>query len=387
MILKKVAAIVSAAAVALALTGCGKNETPYGGNTTQSGGTAANSNGNNPGNPLGSGNNAPITQLPDRLWEVIPEIPETEESAFTYDYNSELGGMVVKDYTGQSEKVRIPGVLGGKPVVKVELEQCNKKLSELVMPNSVKSFVLSASTKETLQYVNVPAAITEINGGLFNKMYGNEFDDCCEMLTGVFIPDSVTKLGLYAFGGCESLTSITIPDSVTEIDDEAFYACTDLTSVEYKGKTYDSDHFRWLYDAINLGESGFRVSAGVLEGVSIEFTVFVIPDSVIKIGDRAFGGCKNLTSITIPDSVTWIGDYAFNGCSSLTSITIPKSVTKIGARAFGGCTGLTSITIPDSVTRIDYNTFDGYENFYVIYKGEAYNNVNIHELYKAINSN
>lgn len=383
---KKIATIISAAAVALTLTGCGKNETPYGGNTTQSGGMAANSNGYNPGNLFGSGNNAPETTLPDRLWEVIPEIPETEESAFSYNDDG-LGGVVVTDYLGQSEKVRIPGILGGKPVVKVELERCNKKLSELVMPNSVKSFVLSASIKETLQYVNVPAAITEIKGGLFNKMYGNEFDDCCEMLTGVFIPDSVTKLGLYAFGGCESLTSITLPDSVTEIDDEAFYACTDLTSVEYKGKTYDSEHFRWLYDAINLGESGFRVSAGVLEGVSIEFTEFVIPDSVIKIGDHAFDRCENLTSITIPDSVTWIGDYAFYGCSSLTSVTIPKSVTKIGARVFGGCTGLTSITIPDSVTRIDYQFFSVYDNFYVIYKGKGYNNVNIQELYKAINGN
>lgn len=272
---KKIAAIISAAAVALALTGCGKNETTYGGNTTQSKGTAANSKANNPVSTFGSGSNAPETPLPDNLWEVIPEIPVTEESAFTYGYDEVVGGVVVTDYLGQSKDVRIPNTFDGKPVVKVDLTQCQKKLTELVMPDSVKSFELSAASKETLQYANVPAAITEIKG-LFNKMYGDEFGYSCNNLTSVFIPDSVTKLGMYAFGGCESLASITLPDGMTKIGEGAFYLCESLTNITipdsvtvidnnafygceniqitYKGKTYDYEHIDDLYEAINYGE-------------------------------------------------------------------------------------------------------------------------------------
>ena len=77
-----------------------------------------------------------------------------------------------------------------------------------------------------------------------------------------------------------------------------------------------------------------------------------IPDSVTRIGEKAFTYCGGLTSITIPDSVTSIGDYAFAYCTNLTSITIPDSVTSIGEFAFTGCFDLTSITIPDSVTSI-----------------------------------
>ena len=84
-----------------------------------------------------------------------------------------------------------------------------------------------------------------------------------------------------------------------------------------------------------------------------------LPDSVTRIGERAFYYCTSLTSVTIPDSVTSIGEFAFSGCTSLTSVTIPDSVTSIGGWAFYECTSLTSVTIPDSVTSIGNGAFKG----------------------------
>ena len=83
----------------------------------------------------------------------------------------------------------------------------------------------------------------------------------------------------------------------------------------------------------------------------------IIPDSVTRIGDRAFDGCKSLKSIVIPDSVTQIGKEAFDGCESLQSIVIPDSVTQIASDAFGWCERLQSIVIPDSVTQIGEGAF------------------------------
>ena len=76
-----------------------------------------------------------------------------------------------------------------------------------------------------------------------------------------------------------------------------------------------------------------------------------------SIGEWAFSGCSNLTSVTIPAGVTEIGDRAFSGCSSLTSVTIPDGVTTIGDGAFVDCRSLTSVTIPDGVTEIGCDTF------------------------------
>ena len=88
-------------------------------------------------------------------------------------------------------------------------------------------------------------------------------------------------------------------------------------------------------------------------------TSIVIPDGVTEISSYAFADCSSLTSITIPDGVTSIYTSVFSGCSSLTSIIIPENVTVIGASAFQGCISLTSITIPNGVTVINNSMFSG----------------------------
>lgn len=85
----------------------------------------------------------------------------------------------------------------------------------------------------------------------------------------------------------------------------------------------------------------FVIEDGVLKKYLGSGGDVTIPDCVTSIGDGAFRGCKNLTSITIPDGVTSIGYSAFDGCENLTSITIPDSVTSIGNWAFDGCENLT----------------------------------------------
>ena len=52
--------------------------------------------------------------------------------------------------------------------------------------------------------------------------------------TDLVIPDGVTSIGDYAFGGYSGLTSVTIPDSVTSIGSYAFNWCYSLT-IYYRG--------------------------------------------------------------------------------------------------------------------------------------------------------
>lgn len=88
-----------------------------------------------------------------------------------------------------------------------------------------------------------------------------------------------------------------------------------------------------------------------------ELTSVNLPNSINAIGKNAFGGCKMLTSITIPNGVIEIGEQAFMHCYALKTVVFPNSLKTIGKFAFYQCTGLTSIVIPAGVKEISSAAF------------------------------
>ncbi len=122
----------------------------------------------------------------------------------------------------------------------------------------------------------------------------------------------------------------------------------DATFTAEFAQTYSGqcgDNLYWSFNNNTLTITGFgdmwdERPWGLFDA---ETRTILFPDGITSIGDNAFNGFINLTSITIPNSVEGIGSYAFKGCSGLTSITIPNSVTGIGASVFDDCSDLTSI--------------------------------------------
>ena len=260
---------------------------------------------------------------------------------------------------------------------------------------------LNDGTLEISKYVGNSATSAtyvipgEINGKKVTQIGDSAFT-VCTSLTSVTIPDGVTSIDEAAFWGCTSLTSVTIPDSVTSIKSKAFFKCTSLKSVTIPASVtnigdyalgyyeiYNTDSCEWemykvegfkinyvkdTYGHMYALKNGFTDEACLLtnelDDGTLEITkyagnsaTYVIPGEidgkkVTEIGDSAFKGCTELTSITIPDGVIGIGNNAFSGCTSLETVTIPASVTYVGNSAFYGCTSLKSVTVPESVTYI-----------------------------------
>ena len=252
-------------------------------------------------------------------------------------------------------------------------------LTSVTIPNSVTSIGFYAFYGcNSLPLVTIPNSVTSIEGSAFEG---------CTGLTSVSIPNSVTSIGNTAFRGCTDLISVTIGNSVTSIGNSAFDGCNNITTVTWNARNCNSCNFGSQVLSITFGEEVENIPNNICSGMN-QLNTLSIPNSVTSIGNSAFDGCTNLTSVTINSNSivsqtytsrsnlrnifgnqvteyiigndgTSIGQYAFYGCTGLTSVTIPNSVTSIGGSAFSGCTGLTSITIPNSVTSIASDAFSG----------------------------
>ena len=197
---------------------------------------------------------------------------------------------------------------------------CNG-LTSVTIPNSVTSIGENAFHGcSGLTCINIPNSVTSIGSSAFSRCSGltsikveddNPQYDSRNSCNGIIetslntlivgckntiIPNDVTSIGEYAFGGCSGLTSVTIPNSVTSIERLAFGGCTGLTFIN-------------------------------------------IPNSVTSIGSSAFSEC-GLSSIIIPPKVSSIDNYTFWDCTELKSVTLPNNVTSIGKYAFEGCINL-----------------------------------------------
>ncbi|MBP1563195.1 MAG: leucine-rich repeat protein [Oscillospiraceae bacterium] len=185
---------------------------------------------------------------------------------FEYIYSEALGGLEITNYTGKEEILNIPAEFDGQRVVGIgdgAIKQI-AGIKRIIIPDGV-------------------------------KRIGAEAFYFCPDLTAVEIPDSVTEIGSRAFAGCDYITSIVLPSGLTEIADRTFDFCTGLTSV-------------------------------------------TMPSGITRIGDYAFFSCSALASIEIPNGVTYIGEFAFCKCSGIiANVFIPDSVEKIGHKAFYDC--------------------------------------------------
>lgn len=70
-----------------------------------------------------------------------------------------------------------------------------------------------------------------------------------------------------------------------------------------------------------------------------------------------FSDRADIRKIVVQNGVTSIGNYAFYGCENVTSVTLPATVTQIGKLAFYGCRNLSSLTLPDSLTMVEDYAF------------------------------
>jgi hypothetical protein len=377
-----------------------------------------------------------------------------------YLHTTNNGTSTITEYTGHESVVSIPGTLSGLPVTGIgDLAFSNHRLTSISLPDSVTNIgdyafascpELARVTMGTnvdhvgyaafalcpkLYSVVMPNTVTSLGDSAFasctwlttvtissnlTKIPDYAFYSCSS-LRGVAIPNGVNTIGAGAFSKCIQFRSIEIPDSVIDIGDTAFRSCTNVATIKIgSGVTNIGAEGFLSYNLLTAIEVDpknpcYRSVDGVLFDKAhtelIQYPAlkpepfYAIPTTVMRVGDRAFDYCRNLTGVSVPAKVTQIGNRAFYHCSSLKAImvdelnsfyssldgvlfdknrttllrcpprwvgsryTIPESVTSIGGDAFYLCQGLTGITIPMSVTSIGDNAFNSCTSLRDVYFG------------------
>ncbi len=207
------------------------------------------------------------------------KIPSMKENlSIEIEYEKTEGGVVLKRLCGRCAEVRIPEEIEGLPVVAVaERAFAVKEEAPLAEAGEEKQAQLSFVEASTLV-----------------KQEG-------QALRRVFLPDTVTHIGAYAFSGCTALERVHLPERLQAVSNRMFDGCAALQEIALPAK---------------------------LEGI----------------GDYAFYGCESLRALRLPEQVQRIGRYAFYNCRKMERINIPLAAKELNTGLFLNCDSLREIS-------------------------------------------
>lgn len=348
---------------------------------------------------------------------------------YAYEYEIKEGTEVICDRAFKSstlQKIKIPDsviVIGervfdesvnlqhadigkGIKTIKEFAFRCCSKLESLSLPNNLETIEAMAFSYTGLKELIIPQLCSKITGNpiAYNNVKiiskspyfiveddilftsdKNEVISFQSSISTFTIPNSVTRIGSYAFWYSTNLKNIVIPPSVNDIGINPFAYCNlviNNQSKEFLLKSglltdikrnaivgcYSDNKIIYIPDGVKSIERSAFCNSKISE-VKLPFSIknikdnafdnssieeIKIPNSVKSLGNRVFYNCTSLRWINLPKYIEYYGESIFFNCTSLQTIDIPDGIKYIKRSMFSHCRTLENITISNSVTRI-YN--------------------------------
>ena len=241
-----------------------------------------------------------------------------------------FNSIYLMSYRGNGGTVVVPGDRGATIVYSYAFSNYKYIAKDLAAgdviddedPYSVKTTYIGEDTIEVIDLSQTK--ITTIESYAFANLTA---------LKKVILPDTLTKIGVGAFTGCTALEEINL-GGVKFINERAFSDCA-LKQVDFSSVVAISNYAfeSCPLQSIVLPESSQSIGIGAFYG-NDSLTSATFKAKKIKLGDRAFEGCKLLYKVEINAAV--IPAKAFYNCQELTEVKLGRDVSVIGEQAFAG---------------------------------------------------
>lgn len=159
---------------------------------------------------------------------------------------------------------------------------------------------------------------------------------------------TITAIADNAFRNNEEVESVTLPDTVEKIGAYAFSGRRADPVVYGKIKT-----IKWPKNLKYIGEQAFSCQTALEE--------VTLPYGVETVSTMAFYWNTALKKAVIPESVTSMGENVFRLCSLLEYVKLSGGVKTIPAYTFAGANNIKTLIIPAGVTADAGSAFNNYE--------------------------
>lgn len=199
----------------------------------------------------------------------------------------------------------------------------------------------------------------DIKDGVLQSSDGNLL--LMDQATGTLtIPDSVTAIGEGAFANVKGLKTIIIPSTVKRIETNAFRNNQTLETVIMQEKDGQGVEY--------IGNFAFMGCPNL--------TTVQMANTVKEMGGLVFYFCDNLMNINISTQLKIIPNYTFLRCK-FEELELPEGINEIGTNAFAENHNLTTIKFPSTVYAVEGNAFNGCEKLKNIEIAEGNKNLTL----------
>ena len=199
-------------------------------------------------------------------------------------------------------------------------------------------------------------------------------------IESVYIPSSVSSLGLGTFAHCTKLEQVEFAKGcgITLLSTSTFESCTALTRIDLSPLTKLKGTYYSFRDCTSLKEIIFPEGMTIIdEGSFLNCSALqslYLPDSLEKIVKNAFEGCIGIESISIGKNLRLyepnISNAIFNS-PALKRIIFREGRESLEGYALVSITSPVSVEVPASVNVVSGNTFFNYNTMTITFAGDC----------------